>query len=1259
MSAEILQALHEITGCKIRSVYIVWSDLFVVVERMRRQSEFAKQVGFFGGPSIESLSKESDGMIDDTITRSFYMAISTTAIILVDIKMSGLVETLSFHQMTDIVVLHGSVDSTLFSICFEDDNKGHALFKCFRRRELLTDLQVVLSAMVMLQTMQLHSSLLRFSDGGKDGFESEKTRDQLEQLEQQKRAKDLPVAQDAIPIQAEVEAKAVVVANATPSPILPVPPVLQGDSALFELARPLVKSTHVLPPTVHNTWKLCKLSIDDDAASKNDLPEGWKLFKFSDYVFASKSMFKEETHDHDDLHKVGLFTTGTNRRDKTHFTLQFTPPTPIEYESESIEEVALRYCRQVGSQYQSSKILKPPTRYNEKKTQRPNDGEWECVEMHVQTLGCVDTTFSSASVGDRGGGEKVHSSSSSFGFHSGSMMGSGGDSMGSMSSMSSAGKINKSSSRGLLNTSASSTSSNGQGRDVIILIGRRRYLPPTMDQFQDIIIIFRAGIRKWHATEPLLSVPRSIYKSLQPTTIYVSDGMDELCRARTNALLLPPSGFQWYSNVLRLIPSYVSHDVHHFFVSLFHWLKRYNRVEDMSPNLLQKLRNATEEHPNGVLREDIGTPPHEPLYYATSMENNPPGRLKTTDDTIRVDTSISSILSPKVAVEAWKRRCWVYLAALVDGGLDDSLTLETLIHAYKELNDRPTIQTKLSYLLDRFLRLHNYGKIYNGSMTLMQTINKWHPTEYESCLFNPFVLHKMLEFGYIEHLMCVQCDPTRAFYVRFLIRMITWKKQPNQPMMGFNVSKFRLLLCNLLARESNNDMTNARAIPSGVVETKDSSVNTKEKEHHRKKYRLDFYSDVTLTTWLDVLDQGEHGPDGASRIALRQLMDFTDPDPEGENVSSSNDMKERKDHEMSRRVITDRISRRTRTLENIIALIGQKDDLLACMACALLRHLLASKPILRTKLMQMNVLPTLFSVIVPAENVNILVPHVEKEEAKAKIQEAAPPVVDSASETSGGEVGEETDEHKVRVKWNESNIMNNIIKKKTKVSSSENDESIPLRKKLGRHRRFSQRTKTRKKHKNRINPTPFRDLPLIIEAVSLLEVMAFDPKIKRYIHDIKFFPGAPDTTVSVGGVQGQNVPKCFYALALLLYPPMAMILVPESPSVMGKAASVVPLHNNVVRTMTALCRFDQRNKIDMSSATVPLLIALLEKTKSRTLQESLLGCIHSIATEFVNLRGKDQALLNSDELLVVLEKLETTSFAEYASQIKDLIQNST
>ena len=54
--------------------------------------------------------------------------------------------------------------------------------------------------------------------------------------------------------------------------------------------------------------------------------------------------------------------------------------------------------------------------------------------------------------------------------------------------------------------------------------------------------------------------------------------------------------------------------------------------------------------------------------------------------------------------------------------------------------------------------------------------------------------------------------------------MLTWQPQPSQPMMGFNVNNFRLLLCNLLAKESSDEHV-VHSEDLGTHETKENNIS--------------------------------------------------------------------------------------------------------------------------------------------------------------------------------------------------------------------------------------------------------------------------------------------------------------------------------------------------------------------------------------------------------------------------------------------------
>ena len=96
-------------------------------------------------------------------------------------------------------------------------------------------------------------------------------------------------------------------------------------------------------------------------------------------------------------------------------------------------------------------------------------------------------------------------------------------------------------------------------------------------------------------------------------------------------------------------------------------------------------------------------------------------------------------------------------------------------------------------------------------------------------------------------------------------------------------------------------------------------------------------------------------------------------------------------------------------------LVSKKNDAVATLACSLIKNMLLSKPMLRYTLVQMRILPLLFSTIVPTEHVNVLIPFSEQAEKEARLKETMPLVSGfdvniAESETSDSEA----EERKVR-----------------------------------------------------------------------------------------------------------------------------------------------------------------------------------------------------------------------------------------------------
>ena len=73
--------------------------------------------------------------------------------------------------------------------------------------------------------------------------------------------------------------------------------------------------------------------------------------------------------------------------------------------------------------------------------------------------------------------------------------------------------------------------------------------------------------------------------------------------------------------------------------------------------------------------------------------------------------------------------------------------------------------------------MHRKGKRYvHLKGGLSNKLKGWHPADYKDCLFNPFVMMALFKCRYFEHIFCGPAnDPTRGEYVRFLLRMLSWK----------------------------------------------------------------------------------------------------------------------------------------------------------------------------------------------------------------------------------------------------------------------------------------------------------------------------------------------------------------------------------------------------------------------------------------------------------------------------------------------------
>ena len=1095
-SPQVKRCLERLAKRRLIGVYIVKTDYFVVQEHRKRSKERMQNVNFLGIlPEERSYEYEISAKIDRTVHKAFYFGISSNEVALMDIADASIPVTyVSFESIAEVVVLHRCVDATesLFALSLKEaisDEKyagsnqlsrvHSCLFKSYRCQELISNLSIAISAANMLRSLRLSSVPLRYSCGGKsDGLATD--------------VNMFMVAPSLIPSENNEDKQS------------------SKSKRKYRLTEEVWESTeeegasfaHVVPTSGH--------AVLGHAAYK--IP-GYR------FIFVEGFSLEASSSSLDAVHHVHLFTQGMQLK-KTHFTIEVTKPTLIEYEAHALEDVAGRVAKELSANYASSRIRLHSRRVEKKDSSSSDKSQWECVEMHLQVLGS-ESSAPKSKVGGNG------------------------------------------------------SATYDLGRDVIIMVARRRYLPPNMDLFQDIILTFRAGNRRWHDTEDLLPYPRSIYNSLEPLNFYPNDGVQDILQARADALLLPRRGFLYFRDVFSVQPTHCSQCAKRFIMALIEMLERNEQFilpsDSSRRQLLSYFEDSGFDKSLTLVNRPFGP---DPLYHALEMENSAPG-LQDDECDITIKMRHSTLSSSSARFE-WKRRCWYYLAALIDQGLVPELSLGALVDSYCHLDSRPSAQEELSIIIEHLLYLRKAGEPYHRRLPLVKRLLVWRPEDYANCFFNPHVMVSLLRTKFFKHVFIRQHDPTRSEYIRFIVQLLAWRPHPTMPMMGFDVGELRLLLCHLLATEKG-----AATEPYYSINSAGNEIGTRDARKRPKhqiedtgliadsstinRHRINTFADLTLNAWLAILNEGSNAVEGTAIVTMHILVELTSSDPADESDAQT----------ASARVVVDRIVENSVAMENISLLLSDGNDSLSELTCHFMRNVLVVKPVMRTALMNLGVLSRILSILVPAERISILMGSFAKriKETKRRRRLSISPVKPD--------------------------------RKQGKVATA-----------------------------LKYNPKPFRDLGLLIEAISLLEVLAADPRIKKNVYDISKFEGMPNLNT-----YNASVRPAFYVLSLLVCDNMSSVLVPDCESVHVQEASVVPLHVMIFRTLTALCRFNRKNKIAIASSVARDLIRILDKTHNGVLQAAILECMHGIATEFSQLDKSTRATLSQRKVQRLLQRL--------------------
>jgi hypothetical protein len=650
-SQQVKRCLERLAGRELHSVFVVRADYFVVREHRARRRERLQNAGFLGVlPPPKLYDYEASAKLDRTVRTSFYLGVSSNEIVLMDTRnASTQLVRLPFAEIAEVVVLHRSTEpgESLFALCLydllvNDNTKANeadrqsktfsCLFRCVRRRELLASLSIAMTSASMLSSLCLKSMPMRFSYGAHpDGVPSTGTRPDDSKI--------FLVAPPLNPPEERGEGEGEGEGGEKGD---------KKEEEEEEITAAATASKKTSQSKIHQrrhpdaVWPIFGSMSRRPSAVDIIPPKGYAVFCFSGYRFMTAEGFSQTTSSiSGKSHPIGLFTQ-SQRLKKSHFTLEITKPVAIEYEAEAIEEIAWRMAKEIASSYLGSRIRLQPRQFEKRDRSDSDQSQWDCVEMHLQVLG----SESSASEIDDGGG-------------------SGGGTA-------------------------------CVGRDVIIMVARRRYLPPTRDMFHDVIIIFRAGSRRWHTTDSLLQYPRAVYNSLAPLSVYPLDGLQDLLQARADALLLPTAGFLYYRKTFHVQPGPCNRFASHFIFSLINFLERHDRIIVPSNESKERILKVLQGGDNLEIKMPTSTTSHvdenitriptttatttpvsawadpkdhtqtrDPLFYALEMEKLAPGLGMESCHQLNIRSHYSELPTSSSRRE-WKRRCWYYLATLLD-----------------------------------------------------------------------------------------------------------------------------------------------------------------------------------------------------------------------------------------------------------------------------------------------------------------------------------------------------------------------------------------------------------------------------------------------------------------------------------------------------------------------------------------------------------------------------------------------------------------
>ena len=319
-------------------------------------------------------------------------------------------------------------------------------------------------------------------------------------------------------------------------------------------------------------------------------------------------------------------------------------------------------------------------------------------------------------------------------------------------------------------------------RDVVIYYIRRKYIPPDLEDFQDIVLCYRCEQTMWYNREEVfgqlaflgdekdeLSGPHQIMKSLHSLNA-MSDPSHymRLAQQRANALMLPFSSYGWYRETLDIYPQYKE--------GMMFCLCVLNILESYGFTSTSAIEISEEEF------KQAGT---NPMEYAFALEDSMP--------------SVEPMKLNIAYIRAWKRRCWEYLSVTVDEGYPfEDLSIQSIVSVFQTLNGETRVYSLLQEILDRFVYLrkkHGTKYVYKPLVSMLRDTKVIFSRK---ITFNVSVMTKLLNYNYF-YCTFRRLDTTLQEYAQMLTRLLFVSPSGVSAMKNAKIELFKESICRCIS----------------------------------------------------------------------------------------------------------------------------------------------------------------------------------------------------------------------------------------------------------------------------------------------------------------------------------------------------------------------------------------------------------------------------------------------------------------------------